>query len=307
MKQIVNPLLVLAIVAACWLLVGAAHAQETAEAEKPAAAAEEAKEEATSKDAETAEAEADPEAAEPEAAKDAEPSKESEPKAEEGSGHDDDAEHASADHAEGSHAEGSDSGDEHGAGEHDEAHGDHGHHDLGHGDASATLEDPSALNKDLAIYTFVVFLGLLTLLGRFAWPTISEALEAREKRIEQNIADAEGQLEKAKGLVAEHEAQMAGAADQVRELLAEAHRDAEATVAKAKSDAKAEFEAERLRATRDIEQASDAAVRQLAEKTAGLAIDLAGRVVKQDISADRQSEIVREALGAFAKNEPSAN
>ncbi|CAN0345983.1 unnamed protein product, partial [Ectocarpus sp. 4 AP-2014] len=99
------------------------------------------------------------------------------------------------------HAVGSDSGDEHGTGEHDEAHGDeahgdHGaHHDLGHGDASATLEDPSALTKDLAIYTFVVFLGLLTLLGRFAWPTISEALEAREKRIEQNIADAEGQLE----------------------------------------------------------------------------------------------------------------
>lgn len=297
MKQIVNHLLVLAIVAACWSLVGAAHAEETAVAEKPVAAAEEAKEDAESKDTESTEAE-------PEAAEESEP----EAKSEEGAGHDDDADHASADHAEGTHAEGSDSGGEHGSSEHSEAHGDHGaHHDLGHGDASPTLEDPSALNKDLAIYTFVVFLGLLTLLGRFAWPTITEALEAREKRIEQNIADAEGQLEKAKVLVADHEATMAGAADQVRELLAEAHRDAEATIAKAKSDAKAEFEAERLRATRDIEQASDAAVRQLAEKTAGLAIDLAGRVVKQDISADRQSEIVREALGAFAKNEPSAN
>lgn len=301
MKRIMNPLTLLAMAALVWSFVGVACAQdEKPEAEKPAAEVESSEEIDAASDSaasdDSAGADNDLDAAE-------EP--EPEPAVEKGSGHDDDAEHAGAD---------SDHG--HSEGEHNGANGDHGeghsgghgaHHDLGHGDASPTLEDPSALSKDLAIYTFVVFLGLLTLLGRFAWPTITEALEAREKRIEQNIADAESKLEDAKALVSKHESKLAGAADQVRELLAEAHRDAEATIAKAKTDAKAEFEAERLRATRDIEQASDAAVRQLAEKTAGLAIDLAGRVVKQDISADRQSEIVREALGAFANSGPSVN
>lgn len=305
MKRIMNPLVFLSMAALLGSVLGTAHAQEaTAEAEKPSAevesteeiaeAGEPAESEVVSDEKATAE---EDEKTEDQPVAEAKP----EPEAGEGSGHDNDVDHGTADHAEGMHAEGA----EHG---HEAEHGGHGgHHDLGHGDASPTLEDPSALAKDLAVYTFVVFLGLLTLLGRFAWPTITEALEAREKRIEQNIADAEGQLEKATALVSEHEATMAGAADQVRELLAEAHRDAEATVAKAKSEAKAEFEAERQRATRDIEQASDAAVRQLAEKTAGLAIDLAGRVVKQDISADRQSEIVREALGRFANSDPSAN
>lgn len=186
-------------------------------------------------------------------------------------------------------------------------HGDHGHHDLGHGDASPSLTDPSSLAKDLAIYTFVVFLGLLAILSKFAWPTISEALEAREKRIEQHIADAETQLEKAKALVAEHDAKLAGAADEVRELLEEARRDADATIAQAKADAKAEFEAERQRAARDVEQARDAAVRDLAERTAGLAIDLAGRVVQQEISPDRQSQIVQEALGRFSADGTSLN
>ena len=36
---------------------------------------------------------------------------------------------------------------------------------------------------------------------------------------------------------------------------------------------------------------------RLAEQSAALAVDLASKVVRQEISHDRQSEIVREALG----------
>lgn len=295
MKRIVNRLLLLTFAATLCSLVVVSRADTTAaEPEKPAEASAEAP-------ADETEASSEESAEEPAEATSEEA---------EGEGHDNDADHAEGGHAEGSDGDASEHGD---SGAHSEtaAHGGHGghggHQDLGHGDASPSIADPSALNRDLAVYTLVVFAGLFLLLLKFAWPTISEALEAREKRIEQNIADAESQLEKAKTIVAEHEATMANAADQVRELLEEARRDADATISTAKAEAKAEFEAERQRATRDIEQASDAAVRQLAEKTAGLAIDLAGRVVKQDISADRQSEIVREALGAFSNAGPSDN
>lgn len=298
--------LTLPLIAAIALgVVAAASAEEVEEkVADPAQAAEAASESEPASDktspADAATASDDDAELESESESELESESESEP-VESGSepvDHDGESHHGDGDHDADNH-----DADGHGEGD----HGDHGHHDLGHGDASPSLDSPAAFSRDLAIYTFVVFLGLLAVLWRSAWPTITEALEAREKRIEQNIADAEGQLEKAKALVSEHEATMANAADQVRDLLDEARRDADATVARAKSDAKAEFEAERLRATRDIEQASDAAVRQLAEKTAGLAIDLAGRVVKQDISADRQSEIVREALGRFANSDPSAN
>ncbi len=178
----------------------------------------------------------------------------------------------------------------------------------GHGDAAkGGGPDPLATDPDLAIWTLVVFLVMLALLSQTAWKPIMEALKAREDNITGSIAAAQRTHEEAKALLAEHQAKIAGAADQVREMLAEAHRDAEATIAKAKADAKAEFDVERERATRDIEQAKDAAVRALAERTAGLAIDLAGRVVKQEITPARQSEIVREALGRFSSNGPSAN
>lgn len=172
----------------------------------------------------------------------------------------------------------------------------------GHEEHGGSAPDPLATDPDLAIWTLIVFLIMLALLSQTAWKPIMEALKSREDNITGAIAAAQQKHDEAKALLAEHQAQLAGAADQVRELLAEAHRDAEATIAKAKADAKAEFDAERERATRDIDQAKDAAVRALAERTAGLAIDLAGRVVKQEITPARQSEIVREALGRFNGN-----
>ncbi|TWT93439.1 ATP synthase subunit b, sodium ion specific [Botrimarina colliarenosi] len=194
-------------------------------------------------------------------------------------------------------------GDGHDADGHEEAHGDH----AGHEDHPASAPDPLATDPDLALWTLGVFVAMLLILSQVAWEPIMKALKAREENIGGAIAEAQQKLEDAKGILAQHEAHLAGAADQVRELLAEAHRDAETTVAQAKANAKAEFEAERDRAMRDIDQAKDAAVRSLAERTAGLAIDLAGRVVKQDITPARQSEIVREALGRFSSNGPSAN
>jgi F-type H+-transporting ATPase subunit b len=134
-----------------------------------------------------------------------------------------------------------------------------------------------------------------------------EALKARESGIAANLAEADAKHAEARRLLDEHRVTLAGAADQVRAMLDEARRDAEATKASIVEEAKAASEAERSRVIRDIEQARDSAVRQLAERSAGLAIDLAAKVVKQDLTPQRQSEIVREALSRFAPGDPSAN
>ena len=181
------------------------------------------------------------------------------------------------------------------------AHGD-GHAADAHGESTP---DPLATDPDLALWTLLVFVAMLTILTQVAWKPIMEALKAREENIGGAIDAAQGKLAEAERVLAEHKAELAGAADQVRALLEEARRDADATIAEAKAEAKREFEAERLRAQRDIEQARSAAVRSLAEQTAGLAIDLAGKVVAKDISADRQKEIVHEALSRFGGAKPN--
>jgi F-type H+-transporting ATPase subunit b len=185
-----------------------------------------------------------------------------------------------------------------------EAHG--AEHELGHGNATETLESVTEFRTDLAIYTFVVFALLLLILGKFAWPPIVRALEERERRIADNIAAAEAKNEEAKQLLAQHEARLAAAADEVRGLLEEARRDAEHTKAQIVAEARQAAQAEHERAIRDVEQAKDVAMKQLAETSAVLAVQLASKVVEEDLSPGRQERLVREAVSRLTTT-PSQN
>jgi F-type H+-transporting ATPase subunit b len=185
----------------------------------------------------------------------------------------------------------------------------HGGHidDPGHGNATKAMEDVSAITGDLSIYTFVVFLVLLAILMKAAWPKISEALLEREKRIEGHIAEAAAKHEEAKRLLAEHEAKLASAAAEVRALLEEARRDAEATKTEIVAEARTAAKQEHERAKRDIDQALNAAMKHLAESSADVAVQLAGKVIRESINPAKQQELVREALTKLAAATPSRN
>ncbi len=183
------------------------------------------------------------------------------------------------------------------------AHGGHDaehHADPGHGNATASQEDPTEFRSDLAIYTLVVFLLLLAILGKFAWPVISEALEERERRIAGHIAAAEGKHEEAKVMLSQYEAKLEAATDEVRQLLEEARRDAEHTKAQIVAEAKAAAEAEHARALRDVEQATDAALKQIAERSASFVVGMTRQIVQEELSDQQQQRIVREALSKLS-------
>lgn len=185
----------------------------------------------------------------------------------------------------------------------EEAHeGEGGEHGLGR-----KLANPLFFDPDLALWTAIVFLLLLWVLKKFAWGPIVEALEAREKRVTDYLAAAEAKHEEAKGLLAAHEARLASAKDEVREMLEEARRDAEATKGQIVAEAESAARSHRDRAVRDIDQARDSAVRSLAETSANLAVDLAGKVVRQNLTGDQQAELVREAITKLTSSTPSQN
>jgi F-type H+-transporting ATPase subunit b len=181
------------------------------------------------------------------------------------------------------------------------------HRHLGEGNATPGQDSPAEFKTDLAVYTFVVFLLLLAILGTLAWPKISVALEEREKRIEGALAAAAAKHEEAKRLLAEHEARLAGAAAEVKALLDEARRDAEATKEDIVNEAKTAAQQERQRALRDIDTAKDHTMKEIAETSANLAVDLAGKVIRETIRPEKSQELVREALHRLGESSVSQN
>jgi F-type H+-transporting ATPase subunit b len=167
--------------------------------------------------------------------------------------------------------------------------------------------NPLGIDADLAVWTAVVFFALFAVLAKFAWGPISEALDKREKHIADNIEAARRRDEDSRQLLAEYERKLAGAADQVRSMLDEARQDADRTKQEIVAEAKAAAQGEHQRAMREIRTATDAAVEELSQRSADLAVELAGKIISAKLTPEERSRLVQDSLSKFAAAAPSKN
>lgn len=180
---------------------------------------------------------------------------------------------------------------------HGDAHGDHGPH-LG----EPAKPDPSNLRTDLAIYSAVVFLILFAGLTTFAWKPIVNGLEKREHDLRADIAAAKDNRIASEQLLAEHQKKLDKVQDEVREIIAEARRDAEHVKETIVSAANKEAEASRRRAIADIEQARDNALDQLFDKMAESVTMATRQVIGRSLTGEDHDRLVRESLSNLTKN-----
>ncbi|WP_152050528.1 F0F1 ATP synthase subunit B [Tautonia marina] len=175
-------------------------------------------------------------------------------------------------------------------------------------DSHATSEgeiDILAAEPSLAIYTVTVFFLLLLLLYRFAWGPISKALEAREQSLESAFREAENARAEAAALLEQHRKQMEQVQDQVRQIMDEANRKAETAYQERLGQARADAEATVERATREISAAKEQAVADLYERSADLAVAVAGQVLRREIAGEehrRLIEVASQELQAVGPN-----
>ncbi|MBX7165683.1 MAG: F0F1 ATP synthase subunit B [Pirellulales bacterium] len=176
-----------------------------------------------------------------------------------------------------------------------------GHGADAHGDDGGVLSP----NTQLAIWTAVVFAMLLATLKKFAWGPISAGLDRREERITSAIATAEQANQDAQKLLGQYEAKLATAADEVRKMIEEARRDAEHTQKDILAKANVEAQHLRDRAVRDIETATAQALKELAERSANVAVELAGKIVRSQLGPADHARLIDEAVAKFGS--PSKN
>ena len=126
----------------------------------------------------------------------------------------------------------------------------------------------------------------------------------REQHIAENIEAARRRDEDARQLLVEYERKLAGAADQVRAMLDEARHDAERTKQQIVAEAKAAAQGEHERAMRDIRTATDAAVEELSQRSADLAVELAGKIISAKLTPDERSRLGAGFAGQVRRRGP---
>ena len=97
-------------------------------------------------------------------------------------------------------------------------------------------------------------------------------------------------------MLAEHAKKLDKVQDEVKEILAEARRDAEHTKQDIVAAANKEAEATRKRAVDDIERARDVAMKDLFDFVSSNVIGATEHVLGRALSNDDQSRLVNEAL-----------
>jgi F-type H+-transporting ATPase subunit b len=182
-------------------------------------------------------------------------------------------------------------------------------HSAGHTGAEAKMEkaegveaetetkiNPLEIKPALAVWTLVVFLLLLFVLGRFAWKPLLAALHSREQHLEHVLLETERARNESEANLAEHRKLMARAGDEVRGILEKARKEAEATGEQLIKQAQGEAEMAKQRAQRDIASARDQALAEIWQKTADMAVSVAGKVLSKELSDTEHRRLLEVAI-----------
>lgn len=170
------------------------------------------------------------------------------------------------------------------------------HHDAGHAAEHHEAGLPMDFTKDLALFSLVTFIVYVAVLRVGAWGPLRNGLNERERRIRQDIADAEANRIKSEEMIAQREAKLATVAEEVRELLAEARRDAERLKQDIVTTAQTESEALKHRAIAEIERSRDQALAELFDFVSTNVVGATERVIGRSLNQGDQDRLVSQAL-----------
>lgn len=178
-------------------------------------------------------------------------------------------------------------------------------HELGAHETPAGKPNILEPQYSLAAWTVVVFLGLLFVLTTFAWKPLLAALHHREEHLAHVLTETERARNEGEALLAEHRRRLAASEDQIRALIEEARKNAQAAADEIVKKAQAEAEASRQRAEREIGTARDQALSEIWTKTADLAVSVAGKVLNKSLTEDDHRRLVDAAVGALPAVRPA--
>jgi F-type H+-transporting ATPase subunit b len=148
----------------------------------------------------------------------------------------------------------------------------------------------------LYIWTILTFLVLLTLLAKFAWGPLLQALEARQEAIKKSLDDAQ----QAKGELERLHLESA-------QIIAKARQEADATITRSRADAeglreelraKARAEAEGIvrNAERQIQAETARALQQIRHEAVDLSVAIASKIIQRNLTKEDNERLIDETL-----------
>ena len=148
----------------------------------------------------------------------------------------------------------------------------------------------------LMVWTLVAFGITLWVLSKLAFPRIAEALDKRQRAIEESIDAAERTKSEADQLLAEYRERLSEARNQADEIVSRARKAGEVTQTEALEAARKQREELMEQTRRDIEAETRRAISEIRAEVADLTVLATEKVTRKTLDPDDQRRLVEDAL-----------
>lgn len=148
----------------------------------------------------------------------------------------------------------------------------------------------------LLFWMLVSFGIVLFLLRKFAWKPILASLKSREENISEALNTAKKAKEEMASLKADNEKLLQQARAERDAMLKEARDTKDAIISESKSKAQAEANKIMASARETINTEKNAAIADLKNQVASMSIDIAEKILRQELSRDEKQKSLMENL-----------
>ncbi|MEJ6798538.1 MAG: F0F1 ATP synthase subunit B [Crocinitomicaceae bacterium] len=153
----------------------------------------------------------------------------------------------------------------------------------------------------LIIWTSIVFVLLLLLLAKFAWKPMLKAVNDREAKISESLELAEKTKAEMKAMQSQNENLLKEARAERDAIVRDAKEVATKMVEDSKNAAKVEAEKVMVSAREAINSEKTAAISELKNQVASFSLEIAEKLVRQDLSSNDNQKALAEKLAAEVK------
>ena len=148
----------------------------------------------------------------------------------------------------------------------------------------------------LFIWTILTFLVLLTLLAKFAWRPLLQALESRQELIRKSLDDAQKAKQELERLQVESAQIIRQARVEADTIIANSRSDGERLREEIKQKARADSAAIVRNAERQIQLEATRALQQIRHEVADLSIQIASKLIQRNLSQADNEGLIEETL-----------
>lgn len=161
-------------------------------------------------------------------------------------------------------------------------------------DLEKCVEAPNPIFPELdeIIWGGAAFLILFGFMWRKGLPAVQGVMNARSEKIAADLDAAEEAKTKSTTVLADHEAQLAGAKAEAAQIIDDARAQADRVAAEIAARANEEVAQMRAQAAADVESARTQAISDLRGVVADIAVGAAEQVIKSNLDVDTQRALV---------------